>query len=108
MRSYDTTAGAVTGTSFAVWAPGARGVRVTGDFDGWSGWAHPMRVLGSAGVWELFVPGVEAGTRYKFRILAPTDAGETRPTRWRSAPRSRPPRRPWSTRRRMSGPTLTG
>ena len=76
VRSYDTTAGAVTGTSFAVWAPEARGVRVTGDFDGWSGWAHPMRVLGSAGVWELFVPGVEAGTRYKFRILG-TDG------RWR-------------------------
>ena len=69
VRRYDTTAGTVTGTSFAVWAPGARGVRVTGDFDGWSGWTHPMRVLGSAGVWELFVPGVEAGTRYKFRIL---------------------------------------
>ena len=61
--------GAVTGTSFAVWAPTARGVRVTGDFDGWAGWAHPMRVLGSTGVWELFVPGVGPGTRYKFRIL---------------------------------------
>jgi 1,4-alpha-glucan branching enzyme len=76
VRSYHTTAGVVTGTSFAVWAPGARGMRVTGDFDGWSGWAHPMRVLGSAGVWELFVPGIEAGTRYKFRVLG-TDG------RWR-------------------------
>jgi 1,4-alpha-glucan branching enzyme len=76
VRSYDTTAGAVTGTSFAVWAPGARGVRVTGDFDGWSGWTHPMRVLGTAGVWELFVPGVEVGTCYKFRVLG-TDG------RWR-------------------------
>ena len=76
VRSYDTTAGAVTGTSFAVWAPGARGVRVTGDFDGWTGWAHPMRVLGSGGVWELFVPGVAAGTRYKYRVLG-TDG------RWR-------------------------
>jgi 1,4-alpha-glucan branching enzyme len=44
-------------------------VRVTGDFDGWTGWAHPMRALGSTGVWELFVPGIGAGTRYKFRIL---------------------------------------
>ena len=61
--------GTVTGTSFAVWAPSAQGVRVTGDFDGWSGWAHPMRALGSAGVWELFVPNVGAGTRYKFRVL---------------------------------------
>ncbi|MGI5125428.1 1,4-alpha-glucan branching protein GlgB [Pseudonocardia sp. CA-107938] len=69
VRTYDTPAGPVTGTSFAVWAPNAQGVRVTGDFDGWSGWAHPMRVLGSAGVWELFVPGIDVGTRYKFRVL---------------------------------------
>ena len=69
VRTYDTPAGAVTGTSFAVWAPTAQGVRVTGDFDGWSGWAHPMRALGSTGVWELFIPGIGAGTRYKFRIL---------------------------------------
>ncbi len=69
VRRYDTPAGPVTGTSFAVWAPTAQGVRVTGDFDGWSGWAHPMRALGSSGVWELFVPGIEPGTRYKFRIL---------------------------------------
>jgi 1,4-alpha-glucan branching enzyme len=71
VRTYDTPAGAVTGTSFAVWAPTAQGVRVTGDFDGWSGWAHPMRALGSSGVWELFIPGIEPGTRYKFRILGP-------------------------------------
>ena len=69
VRSYDTPAGTVTGTSFAVWAPSAQGVRVTGDFDGWSGWAHPMRALGSTGVWELFVPGIGPGTRYKFRVL---------------------------------------
>ncbi len=69
VRSYETPAGTVTGTSFAVWAPTARGVRVTGDFDGWAGWTHPMRVLGSSGVWELFVPGVGAGTHYKFRVL---------------------------------------
>ena len=69
VRSYDTPAGTVTGTSFAVWAPTAQGVRVTGDFDGWSGWAHPMRVLGSTGIWELFVPGITPGVRYKYRIL---------------------------------------
>ena len=61
--------GPVTGTSFAVWAPTAQGVRVTGDFDGWAGWTHPMRSLGSSGVWEIFVPGVGVGTRYKFRVL---------------------------------------
>ncbi|MGH4023702.1 MAG: 1,4-alpha-glucan branching protein GlgB [Pseudonocardiaceae bacterium] len=71
LRTYPTPAGAVEGTSFAVWAPHARGVRVCGDFDGWSGVATPMRSLGSSGVWEIFLPGVGAGTRYKFRLLGP-------------------------------------
>ncbi len=69
VRSYDTQSGPVSGTSFAVWAPNARGVRVVGDFDYWSGQAFPMRSLGSSGVWELFVPGVADGTLYKFEIL---------------------------------------
>ncbi|SDP30719.1 1,4-alpha-glucan branching enzyme [Nakamurella panacisegetis] len=69
VRSYDTPIGSVTGTSFAVWAPSARGVRVTGDFDHWSGAGQPMRSLGSSGVWEVFLPDVGAGTRYKFQIL---------------------------------------
>ena len=59
----------VTGTSFAVWAPNALAVRVVGDFNHWVGRGHTMRSLGSAGVWEVFVPGVGAGTRYKFEIL---------------------------------------
>jgi len=67
-RSYDTPDGTVTGTSFAVWAPGARGVTVLGDFDGWGGRTAPMRVLGSSGVWELFVPDVGPGELYKFRV----------------------------------------
>jgi 1,4-alpha-glucan branching enzyme len=68
-REYDTPGGKVTGTSFAVWAPTARGVRVCGDFDGWNGMGQPMRSLGGSGVWEIFVPGVSLGTKYKFRIL---------------------------------------
>ncbi len=51
------------GTSFAVWAPSARAVRVIGDFNHWDGRAHPMRSLGSSGVWELFLPRVRAGLR---------------------------------------------
>ncbi|MBV9314196.1 MAG: 1,4-alpha-glucan branching protein GlgB [Pseudonocardia sp.] len=69
VRSYDTPGGKVTGTSFAVWAPTARGVRVCGDFDGWSGLGQPMRSLGGSGVWEIFLPGIGVGDRYKFRIL---------------------------------------
>jgi 1,4-alpha-glucan branching enzyme len=68
-RTYDTPQGPVSGTSFAVWAPSARGVRVVGDFDYWSGRAYPMRSLGSSGVWELFVPGVGKWARYKFSVL---------------------------------------
>ncbi|GIH24835.1 1,4-alpha-glucan branching enzyme GlgB [Acrocarpospora phusangensis] len=57
------------GTAFAVWAPNALGVRVIGDFNHWNGGGHPMRSLGRAGVWELFVPEVAAGSTYKFEIL---------------------------------------
>ncbi|WP_062990780.1 1,4-alpha-glucan branching protein GlgB [Nocardia anaemiae] len=67
-RRYTTLDGAVDGTSFAVWAPNARGVTVIGDFDSWSGNTAPMRSLGSSGVWEVFVPGVGVGTKYKFRV----------------------------------------
>ncbi len=59
----------VAGTSFAVWAPSARAVRVVGDFNGWDGRLHAMRSLGSSGVWELFLPGVGDGALYKFEIF---------------------------------------
>ncbi len=61
----------VTGVSFAVWAPHAQAVRVVGDLNGWDGASHAMRSLGSTGVWELFVPGLSAGTTYKYEILTP-------------------------------------
>src|SRR5215469_13160436 len=63
--------GQTPGTSFAVWAPNAHGVRVTGDFNYWDGRAYPMRSLGGTGVWELFVPGVGEGARYKYAICGP-------------------------------------
>jgi len=69
VRGYDTPGGRVEGVSFAVWAPNARGVKVTGDFDYWEARAYPLRSLGSSGVWEIFVPGAQVGTRYRFHIL---------------------------------------
>jgi 1,4-alpha-glucan branching enzyme len=60
----------VVGTSFAVWAPNARSVSVVGDFNSWDGRLLPMRSLGASGIWELFVPGVVEGARYKFEIRA--------------------------------------
>jgi len=58
----------VRGYSFAVWAPNARGVSVVGDFNDWDGRAHPLGSLGASGLWEGFVPGLPAGTVYKFEI----------------------------------------
>jgi 1,4-alpha-glucan branching enzyme len=56
------------GVAFAVWAPNARRVSVVGDFCGWDGRLYPMRRIGSSGVHELFVPGLEAGAVYKYEI----------------------------------------
>ncbi|MEI3866890.1 1,4-alpha-glucan branching protein GlgB [Microbacterium sp. CCNWLW134] len=66
LRTHDGVAGA----SFAVWAPNAQAVRVVGDFNSWDGTGHSMRSMGGSGVWELFVPGLDAGVRYKFEILS--------------------------------------
>lgn len=60
----------VAGTAFAVWAPNASRVAVVGDFNFWDGRRHPMRLRRECGVWELFLPGVAAGARYKFELLA--------------------------------------
>ena len=62
------------GVYFAVWAPNAQRVSVVGDFNGWDGRVHPMRKLLGSGVWELFVPGVQENTHYKFEIRTPQGA----------------------------------
>ncbi len=59
----------VAGVRFAVWAPNARRVSVVGDFNAWDGRRHPMRLRPSAGVWELFLPRLGKGERYKFEVL---------------------------------------
>jgi 1,4-alpha-glucan branching enzyme len=56
------------GVRFAVWAPNAGRVSVVGDFNGWDGRVHPMRSLGSSGVWEIFIPDIGPGEFYKFEI----------------------------------------
>src|SRR5690606_26373848 len=58
----------VDGVLFAVWAPGAERISIVGDFNQWDGRRHPMRVRGGSGVWELFIPGLDAGTLYKFEL----------------------------------------
>ncbi|CAN7153584.1 1,4-alpha-glucan branching protein GlgB [Bosea sp. LjRoot9] len=82
----------VEGALFAVWAPNASHVAVVGDFNSWDGRRHSMRRRLGPGVWELFIPGVEAGAVYKYAIIAAS--GERLP--WKADPLARrteaPPR----------------
>jgi 1,4-alpha-glucan branching enzyme len=67
------TIGDAAGVYFAVWAPNAQRVSVVGDFNDWDGRVNPMRKLLSAGVWELFLPGIKQAAHYKFEIRTLTD-----------------------------------
>lgn len=71
LGAHPKTMDGVEGTAFAVWAPNARRVSLIGSFNAWDTRVHPMRALGSSGVWELFVPGVGKDALYKFEIAAP-------------------------------------
>ncbi|MEL6637898.1 MAG: 1,4-alpha-glucan branching protein GlgB [Bacteroidota bacterium] len=62
----------VAGVYFAVWAPNAREVSVIGDFNRWQGGRHQLYPRwDNSGIWEGFVPGLERGALYKYRIIAP-------------------------------------
>ena len=63
----------VKGASFAVWAPSAKRVSVVGSFNQWDGRTHQMRMIGSSGVWEIFIPGLTKGDIYKYEIKTPSD-----------------------------------
>ena len=59
----------VKGVYFAVWAPSARSVSVVGDFNYWIQGDHQLQVRwDSSGIWEGFIPGIEKGTTYKYKI----------------------------------------
>jgi len=62
------------GVRFAVWAPNAQRVSVVGGFNHWDGRCHPMRLRHAAGVWEIFIPRLRAGTIYKYEMLGPDGA----------------------------------
>jgi len=66
----------IPGVSFAVWAPNAKRVSLIGDFNNWDGRVYPMRSMGTSGIWELFVPGLQQGGLYKYEIQ--TNADELR------------------------------
>jgi len=63
--------GGRSGVHFAVWAPSARRVSIVGDFNTWDGRVHPMRTLVPSGLWEIFIPDLGIGDRYKFEIVTP-------------------------------------
>jgi len=64
----------ISGVRFALWAPHAKRVSVIGDFNQWDGRVHQMRSLGSSGLWELFIPGLVEGLKYKFEIKTQKNA----------------------------------
>ena len=67
LGAHEHEADGTAGILFAVWAPNAERVSVVGDFNGWDGRCHPMRVRGG-GVWELFIPDLEPGHVYKYEL----------------------------------------
>jgi 1,4-alpha-glucan branching enzyme len=69
LGAHPTLHDAVSGVHFAVWAPNAKRVSVVGDFNAWDGRCHQMRKRVDSGLWEIFLPGVEEGTVYKYEIL---------------------------------------
>lgn len=58
----------ISGVQFAVWAPNATSVSLVADFNHWDGRLNPMRSMGSSGIWELFIPALQMGEKYKFEI----------------------------------------
>lgn len=70
LGAHPCTLDGVAGVAFAVFAPNARRVSVVGDFNLWDGRRHAMRVRGN-GFWEIFLPAVGPGDKYKFEILGP-------------------------------------
>jgi len=70
LGAHPLTVDGVEGTYFAVWAPNARQVSVTGEFNGWDKSSHPLCPKGQSGIWEGFIPGVAKGTIYKYYLVS--------------------------------------
>ncbi len=69
LGAHSQTVDGIKGVHFAVWAPNAQRVSVIGDFNRWDGRCNPMRSLGGCGIWEIFIPNLNAVCLYKFEIL---------------------------------------
>ncbi len=72
MGAHPATLSKIEGTMFRIWAPAASRISILGNFNGWDGRIHPMRSLGSSGIWELFLPGIHENETYKYEIRSQT------------------------------------
>jgi len=70
LGTHPTSVDGVEGTYFAVWAPNAKQVFVTGEFNAWDKSSHPLRPKGQSGIWEGFISGIGSGTLYKYYIVS--------------------------------------
>jgi 1,4-alpha-glucan branching enzyme len=70
LGSHLTTENGTPGANFAVWAPNAELVSVMGSFNGWDTTAFPLSPRGDSGIWEAFVPYVQAGDSYKYHVTS--------------------------------------
>ena len=69
LGAHLTEVNGVKGVYFAVWAPSARLVSVVGDFNFWVQGEHQLNVRwDGSGIWEGFIPGIDKGTTYKYKI----------------------------------------
>jgi 1,4-alpha-glucan branching enzyme len=73
MGAHVRQVGSVSGVNFAVWAPNALAVSVVGNFNHWNIGETPLLSRGSSGIWEVFVPGIEASEVYKFAVRSRVD-----------------------------------
>jgi len=79
LGSHLRTVDGIAGVNFAVWAPNAESVSVVGDFNEWDGRTHPLQKRNPSGVWELFIPDLKPGERYKYRVvtgMGPSDKSD--------------------------------
>lgn len=72
LGAHPHTVDGIDGVLFALWAPSAERISVVGDFNGWDGRRHPMRLRGGNGIWELFIPALGEHELYKFELRTGT------------------------------------
>jgi 1,4-alpha-glucan branching enzyme len=70
LGAHPLTVNGQVGTYFAVWAPNAKQVSVTGNFNNWNKLSHPLQPRGQSGVWEGFIPGIDKGALYKYHLAS--------------------------------------